>query len=266
MKNRNPKIGVTGPDRGGTIAWLFLRFAIWLQGGDPVRITPADPKTGVDLDGLILGGGADINPQYYGQILPDEPTKRDKPIGFWGWMKRIFSWFFYPILFLIRKLFSVSSTTIDMSRDALEFDLLEKAVEKQIPILGICRGAQLINIKLGGTLHQEVAGFYGETPEIRSILPRKKVDVKNSSKLHDILKAERISVNALNHQAIDKVGEKIRIAAREKNGIIQAIEHVSYPFLIGVQWHPEYMPQISRQRNVFKQLVYKAMKTDSSRQ
>lgn len=257
MSRSKPKIGITGPDKGGMSAWLFTSIAVWLQGGAPVRITPSKPRKEVLLDGLILGGGADIDPQRYGQkLLENLPGKnRPKPTGLRQWLLRILSFLFYPFLLLLRKLFSAKSATGNQKRDDMEFMLLEKAVEKGIPIMGICRGAQLINVYFGGTLHQDIDSFYREVPKVNTIWPEKKVDIKKSSKLYEALGVSGAWVNALHHQAVDQLGDSMQIVAREQTGIAQAIENPEHLFMVGVQWHPEYMPQIPEQRALFFRLV-----------
>ncbi|MDX1617943.1 MAG: type 1 glutamine amidotransferase [Balneolaceae bacterium] len=260
MRNSRPKIGVTGPVRGGTAAWLFTRFAVWLQGGTAVRITPDRPLGDRRLDGLILGGGADIDPQQYGRYLEREETGGKSPgrSGVVKWLNRVFSLFFYPFLFLARKVFAVSEPSIDRSRDELELNLLEESMRRRLPVLGICRGAQLINVKLGGTLHQDIRGFYGEIPQIHTIWPRKEVRIDPKSRLGEILQSPRVVVNALHRQAVETLGDPLQAVAKEKNGIIQAVELPDYPYMIGVQWHPEYMPQIESQRKIFRALVKRA--------
>ncbi|HKL19737.1 MAG TPA: gamma-glutamyl-gamma-aminobutyrate hydrolase family protein, partial [Halalkalibaculum sp.] len=90
------------------------------------------------------------------------------------------------------------------------------------------------------------------------IWPEKKVEIKSGSRLEGVLNTSGLWVNALHHQAVDRIGESLEIVAREDTGLAQAIENPDYPFLIGVQWHPEYMPQIPRQRALFKALVESA--------
>lgn len=257
MSKKKPLIGITGPDRGGTAAWWFTRLAVWLQGGKSVRIRPSRPHRGIDLDGLILGGGADIHPERYGQSLLDELSGKKglKPSGSRQWFFRIITFLIFPILFLIRKLFSTQSPTLDEARDRIETELLDYALKKEIPILGICRGAQLINVHFGGNLHQNIKTFYSEVPKVHTIWPEKKVEIKEGSTLEKILDKSSVWVNALHNQAVDAVGESLLIVAKEETGIAQAIENPKYSFLIGVQWHPEYMPQIPEQRALFKALV-----------
>lgn len=252
-----PVIGVSGPDRGGTVAWLFSRFAVWLAGGKARRITPAKAVDIEELDGLILGGGADVEPRRYGK-LPDKilPDPGDARRSLKGRMIYTLSVLLFPLIFLLRKLFSLKAVLpYDQGRDKLEFDLLEKALRRGIPLLGICRGAQLINIHFGGSLYQTIKGFYVETPEVRSILPRKRIFLCSSSKLGTIMKTDSCKVNALHNQAIENLGEGVVPVAWESNKLVQAIEHHSQPYILGVQWHPEYLPQQSRQRSIFKFLV-----------
>lgn len=255
MNKTNPVIGVTGPERGGTAAWLFTRLGVWLQGGKAIHLTTSKRHNIEDLDGLILGGGADVDPQHYGQQYSFEDTEFSKPTGFRQLFIRVFSFFLYPLLFLFRKILATRSRKVDKERDEMELHYLTKALELKMPVLGICRGAQLLNVKLGGTLHQDITGFYGEIPKVYSIFPKKGIEVQKGSLLADIMETSEITVNAMHHQAIDKLAPSLEIVAREESGIIQAVESPDFPFLVGVQWHPEYMPQIRAQRKIFKSLV-----------
>lgn len=259
MNSKRPNIGVTGPDKGGTAAWWFTKFALLLQGAHPIRIRPQDGIPETDIHGLVIGGGADINPRRYGQTFVDELFADEKKVsGVRQFFIRLATIFFFPLIYLIRKLFSTSPSGIDNERDELEFDLLARALDKGIPVLGICRGAQLINIHLGGTLYPDISGYYTEVPRIHSVWPKKKVRIADSSKLYELLGHRHVWVNALHHQAVDELGNNLNVVAREDTGIIQAIECDDDRFVLGVQWHPEYMPQIPLQRNIFQKLVGEA--------
>ena len=124
-----------------------------------------------------------------------------------------------------------------------------------MPVLGICRGAQLINVYFKGTLYEDINTFYYEEPNRYSIFPVKKIYIKPGSKLAEILGVRELRVNALHHQAVKKAGEDIEIVAQEANKVVQGIESAAKKFVVGVQWHPEYLVQKKRQRRIFKALV-----------
>jgi putative glutamine amidotransferase len=251
-----PVIGVTGPDRGGAAAWLFTRVAVFIAGGRAVHITPSCPRPLDGIHGLIIGGGADVDPKLYGAdptpILPE--TKRPNE----SWLRFITGFVLFPLTWLLRKLSGRSGAKRagrgDAARDALEMKLLDDAVRRGLPVLGICRGEQLLNVYFGGSLHQDLATFYVEDPATRTILPRKRVVLEPGSRLARLLGPDE-RVNALHRQGVDRIGDGLRVAGRDRNGIVQAIEHASLPFVVGVQWHPEYLPQIASQRAIFRALV-----------
>lgn len=170
------------------------------------------------VDGLIVGGGDDISPTLYGGDV--KITAR-----------------------------------LDLDRDALERQLVEQAITAGKPVLGICRGAQMLNIALGGTLHQDAYALYENSRYIRTILPRKIVDIKPQSLLARISGDAPMSVNALHTQSIDRLGEGLRAVAHDSSGMIQAIEREEEPFAIGVQWHPEHLFYARRQRALFRALA-----------
>ena len=154
-----------------------------------------------ELDGLVIGGGDDIGAEIYGgKVLPD--------------------------------------VRIDPERDKLELRLLEGALPRGLPILGICRGSQMINVALGGTLHTDIHEVYVQAPRMRTVLPRKTIHVVEGSRLDRILRCNPCRVNALHHQSVDRVGRGLKVVARDEAGIVQAIEGAGPSFLLGVQWHP----------------------------
>jgi putative glutamine amidotransferase len=116
-----------------------------------------------------------------------------------------------------------------------------------------------MNVTLGGTLHQHIGHFYTEdTGNIRSVLPRKSISLTPGSRLHELLQVPACRVNALHHQSIKDLGDEVLVSASESSGVVQAIERRGHPFFVGVQWHPEYMPQSRLQQRLFGELVNSA--------
>lgn len=251
ISRRRPLIVVSGPERGGWLAWLFTRLAVSRAGGRARRVTAAMPGRPAEFDGLIIGGGADVDPGLYDEALAWPHPQRERSLLRWLLAVAV-----YPLLFLARWLFSTKRYSgIDRARDTLEYELLARAIEQNRPVLGICRGAQLLNVYLRGSLHQNISGFYTESAPSWSILPRKTIDIETDSRLYAILQTGRCRVNALHNQSIKTLGQDLRVSARETNGIIQAIETNRGSYVIGVQWHPEYLPHHARQQRLFRELV-----------
>jgi putative glutamine amidotransferase len=123
------------------------------------------------------------------------------------------------------------------------------------PVLGICRGSQMLNIALGGTLHQDAYATYAASDHIRTVLPRKTVHIEAGTRLAHLAGLRPMKVNALHTQAVDRLGEGLRVAARDQGGMIQAIERVADPFALGVQWHPEHLFYAHRQMGIFRALI-----------
>ena len=140
------------------------------------------------------------------------------------------------------------------TRDRLETEVLRAAFSRDLPILGICRGSQMLNVVLGGDLHQDAYSVY-ESRYYRTILPKKRVDVIADTLLANVTGEDCVRVNALHSQAVQKLGEGLRVAARDDGGMIQAIERQRDPFAIGVQWHPEHLFYRRAHRRLFKALL-----------
>ncbi|MFN1835453.1 gamma-glutamyl-gamma-aminobutyrate hydrolase family protein [Balneola sp. MJW-20] len=247
-----PVIGVTGPSKGGTAAWLATALSIILAGGHPLRITTSKKVEISEIDGLIIGGGADIDPGRYGERFL-QVKKKAPGRSIMRWVLNIL---LFPVYWLIRKLFQTKSPALDTERDELELKLINEAILASKPVMGICRGMQLLNVHYGGTLHQDISNFYVEQSIPSSIFPLKQVEIKPDTLLRSILGKEVCIVNALHHQAIKKLGEGMKTAACEMGKeITQSIQHTGENFVIGVQWHPEYMIQVPEQRRLFQELV-----------
>lgn len=258
---RRPVIWVSGPDKGGTVAWLATKYAIRRSGGKAVRVTPSKldvirkRSSPEEPHGVILGGGADIDPGRYEDLISDLRNIRTRPDEKEPKGQRWITLILAPLFGLLRKAFSAGSLSVDENRDMMEWHLLDVAAERNLPVLGICRGAQLINVYHDGTLYRDLASYYKERPNITTIYPRKRIHLERNSRLHDIFGTETIRVNSLHNQAVKKTGNGIRVVAREADGVAQGIEHEQDSFWVGVQWHPEYLPQVSSQRRLFDELV-----------
>ncbi len=213
-----PKIGVTLSVRRNFWIWMMHRWAIWRAGGEAVKITARNPRDLGGLDGLTVGGGDDISLQFDGAEL--NPNIRYDP-----------------------------------DRDALEKGLIEEALKKDLPLMGICRGAQMINIVLGGTLFNDVKDIAPDYRNRRTVMPRKSVKFEPGSRLAKIMRCNPCRVNALHHQAVNKPGDGMQIVGRDEHEIVQAIENPSKPFLVGVQWHPELLPFSPPHRRIYAALI-----------
>lgn len=215
---RRAVIGVTTSSRSGWRIFPLVALNIWLAGGRAVRWGAGRPADVSAIDGIVIGGGDDISPDLYGGEL-------------------------------------VATARLDPDRDALERRLVVEAMEQRKPVLGICRGSQMLNVALGGTLDQDAYGTHRDSRFYKTILPRKSVRVLTDTRLVDIAGPEEMKVNALHSQAVDTLGEGLRVAARDTGGMIQAVERVRDPFAVGVQWHPEHLFYARRQRAIFRALV-----------
>jgi putative glutamine amidotransferase len=213
-----PLIGVTTSRRGGWKSYLMHRLALARAGARAVRLTAGEALPEEPLDGLVIGGGDDIGAELYGgKVLPD--------------------------------------VRIDPERDKLELRLLESALPEGLPILGICRGSQMINVALGGTLHTDIHAVYVEAPRMRTVLPRKTIRVVDGSRLDRILRCNPCRVNALHHQSVDRLGRGLKVVAQDESGIVQGTEGTGQNFLLGVQWHPELLVFKAPQQRIFAALA-----------
>lgn len=221
-----PLIGITTSDYKSQLAWCFDWFAVWRHGGRPLRLSPSRPLPAY-LDGLIIGGGDDIQASLYGGELQLD-------------------------------------VRLDPARDELELALLERFIPLNTPVLGICRGAQLINVHLGGTLDPDIYTTHEGLKRRRTVLPRKTVDIVGASQLYQLLGVTWCRVNSLHHQAVNEAGQGIAIVARDRDGLVQGIESREHDFLIGVQWHPEWLIFNRPQQRLIRALLEAARKCHKS--
>ncbi|NUP07555.1 MAG: gamma-glutamyl-gamma-aminobutyrate hydrolase family protein [Polyangiaceae bacterium] len=263
---RRPVVGVTGPDRGGGAAWAMTALAIRRAGGRPRRISPSRSVDPASLDALVLGGGADVSPEAYREVATSlgELVEASTSIDETGHRHR---GLIAPSVLLLRRALARPraratgrplqsfASRLDTARDTLERSLLDEAIKRGWPLLAICRGAQLMNVHYGGTLHQSLEAFYLEVPQVFTVLPKKPVAIEPSSRLCHVVGTTTLLVNALHRQAVRTLGRGLSIVGRERSGVVQAIEDPTHPFRIGVQWHPEFIPQKSVQQRLFDVLV-----------
>jgi putative glutamine amidotransferase len=213
-----PLIGVTTSRRSGWRIFPLVAFNVWLAGGRAVRWVAGRPSEVAGVDGIIIGGGDDISPDLYEGAL-------------------------------------IASSTLDPGRDEMEERLVCAAMAEMKPVLGICRGSQMLNVALGGRLDQDAYGTYMASERYWTILPKKNVEIVPGTRLAAHAGTVPMKVNALHSQAVTTLGRGLRVAARDSGGMIQAIERTEEPFALGVQWHPEHLFYAHRQRAIFRALV-----------
>jgi putative glutamine amidotransferase len=143
----------------------------------------------------------------------------------------------------------------DRERDRLEAAVIDDALARGLPLLGICRGAQLLNVCRGGTLFQELRSRRKKTSNRWTILPLKTLRVEAGSGLAARMGALETRINSLHNQGIDRLGRGLSVSGRDLDDIVQAVEDPERPFLVGVQWHPEFLLYLGRQRRLFRDLV-----------
>ncbi len=208
--------------------------AVHEGGGVPVIIPPLLTEADwrpllLRLDGLLLTGGEDIAPLHYGE-------------GPQSWLGGV-----------------------DEERDASELGLVEQALALELPILGICRGQQLLNVALGGTLYQDITAQLSQALE-HALVPGRpmerithSVTIEPDSTLAEVLGGVEFGVNSAHHQAVRRPGEGLRVVARSEDGVIEGLELLDHPFCLSVQWHPEAMLKVNAtMKPLFRALVVAA--------
>jgi putative glutamine amidotransferase len=199
---------------GHFMDYTFAEYsqAVLAVGGAPLLIPAAQNQESIEsildrLAGLILSGGPDVNPRFYGE----------QPLEGLG--------------------------EVDEGLDLMELEVARAAVSRDIPILAICRGIQVLNVSQGGTLHQDigrqVSGPISHGQKADKGVLTHTVRITQESRLFTIVESEEIWVNSKHHQAVKTVAPDLTISARASDGIIEAVEHPAKRFVLGVQWHPE---------------------------
>jgi len=176
------------------------------------------------LDGFLLTGGGDIDPRLYGN--PPHPSVQG----------------------------------LSVERDRLEIHLVQAFIQAGKPFLGVCRGCQVINVALGGSLYEHLPEQFPSTVihdnhhHPRNFLAHQ-VSIIHGTRLADILAVATADVNSLHHQGVRKLAEELSATAHAPDGLIEAFELPAYPFGLAVQWHPEELQEYAPMRNLFRQFV-----------
>lgn len=198
--------------------------AVRKAGGFPVLVPVVEPDDAAavldTVDALVVTGGCDVDPTNYG--APADPR-----LG-----------------------------TTDLVRDAADLAITRAAVEANVPTLATCRGIQVLNVAMGGTLVQHVdqhmrIDLYNEDVHA--------VEIDPASRLATILGTEAMGVNSMHHQVIDRLGPGVRAVAHNHDGHIEAIEIETAPAVLGVQWHPELMRHRGDHLALFEDLVHQVV-------
>ncbi|HHQ5666825.1 TPA: gamma-glutamyl-gamma-aminobutyrate hydrolase family protein [Clostridioides difficile] len=182
-----------------------------------------------NIDALILSGGQDVNPL----IWKEEPHNK---LG-----------------------------AISPKRDSFDMKLLKHALDMKKPVLGICRGEQIINVTEGGSLYQDLSLIEGayikHNQQHLSNVPAHTVQIKEGTKLYEILGEKEVLVNSFHHLVVNKVAPGYIVSATSKDGLIEAIEKEGSEFVIGIQWHPEMMTRdYDNMKKIFMAIVKEASK------
>jgi putative glutamine amidotransferase len=211
--------------------------AVAAAGGLPVLIVPTVDEATLRetydrMDAVLMAGGADIDPAHYGMEMTSEV---------YG---------------------------VDPQRDRAELSMIRWAAQDDKPLLGICRGCQVMNVALGGTLYRDIPSEYPEFAGVNHSLrgaearkrPAHRVEVIANSRLAAALGVPEgaLAVNSMHHQAVRDVAPALRVSARSEDGIVEAIELPEARFFIGVQWHPEELLQSELESRAAMERLFRA--------
>jgi putative glutamine amidotransferase len=185
------------------------------------------------LDGILFTGGYDIDPRQYG----NHPHPKVEGV--------------------------------DADRDRMEIHLVQVLIQFSKPFFGICRGCQVINVALGGSLYEDIPEqFRGDIQHDRHDRSRNyiahKVDVQSGSRLASILTVSPAGVNSLHHQGVNKLAHGLQISAIASDGLVEAFELPNHPFGLAVQWHPEELSELEPMRWLFEAFIKSCQPANSN--
>lgn len=220
-------IGISGPVRKRTSDRL-ISLGLKLHGAHTYFIRPGSHTDVSLLDGLVLSGGSHIHPDLYGQ----EPEVNAR---------------------------------YDRLRDRTDQYLLAEAERLHLPVLGICRGAQLINVFRGGSLCQDVTPLRVNTRHRPLLLPLQTIRIVGPTRLGRIARTPSIGANRIHSQAIKWLGQGLRVSSIDNDLFVQAIENTHGQWLMGVQWHPEYLLYHGVHRRIFGDFMHTARRLKLAR-
>jgi putative glutamine amidotransferase len=226
--------------KGADSPYFRALVAVGAQEVEIELVSAADARRvrAEDYDGILFAGGEDVDPSLYGEETQHASVHGHRP------------------------------------RDEFEFSLLDGALARRAPILGICRGVQMINVKFGGTLYQDMK------EDAEPALEHRQTDSGQTRQAatHGVLVTDPESslgsivqgacrVNSLHHQAVKRLGRGLKVTARSEDGFVEAVESANpYPFLMAVQWHPEEMVNdATEQREILARFVAKCREASAPR-
>ena len=209
---KKPIIGITFHGKiKDTYGWALTE-----TGGVPLYLGPGAPVEEVlrSVSGIIFSGGGDIWPKFFGEA------------------------------------FTVGSKAPDMARDCFELALAREGEKQQIPMMGICRGMQIINVALGGSIFQDIGLKHCQREN--PLRTTHEVTIVDPSFLRDCFETDNIMVNSFHHQSVKVIAPLLRLAAYSPDGVIEALEGNN---IWGVQWHPEWLIQREGEKKLFAAFV-----------
>lgn len=240
---KKPIIGISGSiikDQGGIFPGYQRAYvnndyvrAVNKNGAIAIILPPSSVENAGQLiasvDGLILSGGQDVNPFSYGEEIQQK------------------------------------CGAIFPARDEFEFALLREAEKRRIPVLGICRGLQIMNVYRGGKLYQDIS--YRDMPTLRHFqlqdppIPTHQIQIVKDSLLNKIIKKNEIVVNSFHHQLVKSVPTSLKISGMTSDGVVEAFEDRKYEFFMGVQFHPEMLiDSVESANKIFSEMIEAANK------